>query len=424
VRILYHHRTASRDGQAVHIEEMIGGLRALGHQVRVVAPSAGKQAGMGASIGWVHRLKDTIPRALYELMELGYSALAYRRLARAMREFQPDVIYERYNLFQMAGLMAKRRFGVPLILEVNSPLVHERSRFDGLALQRLARWSEGTLWRGADRVLPVTQVLAAYVTAYGVPEERVTVIPNGVNAAQFAGAGSPAEAQAALGLSGRLVLGFTGFLRDWHGVDGVIRWMGEPSVSDVVHLLVVGDGPARRDLERLAHAHNLAHRVTFTGVVARERIPAYVAAFDVALQPAVVPYASPLKLFEYLAAGKAVVAPRQANLEEILVDRRNVLFFDPSDPDGLSSALNRIANDRELREALAVGAAATIQAQGLTWVAIAKRVSALCASLAHNQGAARALAKDAAPGDAGTVVMRVAQRDASHSGEVNRGQAQ
>jgi len=382
LKILYHHRTASRDGQAVHIEELIAGLRALGHEVRVVAPVNRNETAMGADVGWVHWLKKTAPRAMYELLELAYSLVAYRALARAVREFAPDVIYERYNLFLLSGLMIKRRFGLPLLLEVNAPLVHERSRFGGLSLVHLARWSEGRVWRGADHVLPVTRVLAGYVSSYGVPDERVTVISNGVNLAHFEAALSTEAAKESLGLSHRLVLGVTGFVRDWHGIDRVIHWMAEPGVPPEVHLLVVGDGPARADLERLAAKCHIAHRVTFTGVVSREKMPSYVAAFDVALQPAVVAYASPLKLFEYLALGKAIIAPRQANLEEVLVDGGNALLFDPEEPNGLGAALGRLVANRDLRDALGAGARRSIHEQALTWLDNAKRVSSLCQHLA------------------------------------------
>ncbi|HWU83828.1 MAG TPA: glycosyltransferase family 4 protein, partial [Rhodocyclaceae bacterium] len=138
MKILYHHRTASKDGQAVHIEEMIAALRRLGHEVRVVAPDmgadsdsdAGKSANtaagagrMGGGVDWVQRLRSVLPRAVYELMEFGYTWIAYRRLRAVAAEFRPDVIYERYNLFLLAGLMLKRKLRIPLLLEVNSPLV-------------------------------------------------------------------------------------------------------------------------------------------------------------------------------------------------------------------------------------------------------------------------------------------------------------
>ena len=130
MKILYHHRTASKDGQAVHIEEMIDAMRTLGHDVRVVAPTLGapaaQQGAMGAEVGWVHRLKAALPKAVYELLELTYSLVAYRQLDKVAQEFKPDFIYERYNLFLLSGSMLKAKLGIPLLLEVNAPLVEER----------------------------------------------------------------------------------------------------------------------------------------------------------------------------------------------------------------------------------------------------------------------------------------------------------
>jgi glycosyltransferase involved in cell wall biosynthesis len=391
MRILYHHRTASKDGQAVHIEEMITSLRSLGHEVRVVAPQAAAEEGMGAEVGWVQRLRAALPKAVYELLELAYSLVAYTRLARAAREFRPDFIYERYNLFLLAGLVLKRRIGVPLLLEVNAPLAQERGRFGGLGLPWLARWAEGVVWRGADFVLPVTKVLGEQVAARGVPAERIVVIPNGINEAHFAAAPQPAEARRKLGWPDALVLGFTGFVRDWHGVDRVVRWMATPAAPANARLLIVGDGPARPDLEALAQQLNLGERVRFTGVIERERVPEHVAAFDIALQPAVVAYASPLKLFEYLALAKAIVAPRQPNIEEVLTDGDNALLFDAAAPQAMEDSLSRLCADPALRERIAAGAGATIAKLGLTWNGNARRVG----ELAQRAGSAGMVTKTA-----------------------------
>jgi glycosyltransferase involved in cell wall biosynthesis len=382
MKILYHHRTASKDGQAVHIEEMIAALRALGHEVRVVAPGSAETSGgegqMGGGVGWVQRIRNALPNALYELLELAYSWVAYRRLSAAAHDFKPDLIYERYNLFLLSGLMLKQRLGIPLLLEVNAPLVHERSQHSGgLALKRLGRWAEGKAWRGADYVLPVTHVLGEHVRAYGVPAERIVVIPNGINEAHFAAAPTPEQAKAERGLAGKLVLGFTGFVREWHGMDRVIRWMAGPAAPTHAHLLVVGDGPVRETLETLAHELGIAERVTFTGVIHRDQVPAWVASFDIALQPAVVAYASPLKLMEYLALAKAVVAPRTPNLCEVLTDGENALLFNEDEADALELALARLCADAALRDRLAEGARNSIVRLGLTWEGNARRVAAL-----------------------------------------------
>lgn len=382
MRILYHHRTASKDGQAVHIEEMIEALHSEGHEVLVIAPEIGDAGKMGAEVGWVHRLKAVLPKAVYELLELAYSLFAYRKLKSAADKFRPDVIYERYNLYLLAGAMLKKRLGIPLLLEVNSPLVFERSRHSGgLALPWLAKWAEGKAWRTADCVLPVTRVLAGYVQEYGVPEEHIAVVPNGINKAHFESAPEPDAAKASLGLQGKLVLGFTGFVRDWHGVDHVIDWMATPDAPDNIHLLIVGDGPARESLENQAMALGLADAVTFTGVVHRDAVPDHVAAFDVALQPAVTAYASPLKMMEYLMLGKAIVAPRTPNILEILTDGGNAALFDENVPGSLENTLTALCRNSDLRSRLSVNARETIDRLQLTWIGNARRVTGLAAEL-------------------------------------------
>ena len=377
MRILYHHRTRSKDGQYVHIEEMIGALRAQGHEVIIVAPPSAETESFGSDAGAVALLKRWLPKWFYELMELSYSLVAYRRLARAVRQHHPDCIYERYNLFLPAGIWLARKYKLPLLLEINAPILEERSRYDGLSLTRLARWSQSYAWRNADVALPVTRVLGDIVASYGVPEERIVVIPNGINGERFGGIPDVAAAKLALGLEGNLVLGFTGFVRDWHGLDKVIDLIANDPPEARRHLLVVGDGPARAALEQQADKLGIANRVTFTGIVARDDVARYVAAFDIALQPAVVAYASPLKLFEYLALGKAIVGPAQPNIEEILAQDHNAVLFDPGSTASLAAAVDRLCTDRVLREKVAANARATIVEQKLTWHENALRVVGL-----------------------------------------------
>jgi glycosyltransferase involved in cell wall biosynthesis len=384
MKILFHHRIASLDGQSVHMEELIGALRTQGHEIVLVGPDRVAEEHYDTSL--VARLKRALPAPVYEILELGYNAVAYRRLRRAYLTHRPDVVYERYNLYTLAGVWLRRAYGVPLLSEVNAPLVEERARHDGLALRRLAAWTERTVWRGADYVLPVTKVLADHVRWAGVPDDRIMVIPNGIDPLRFAAAPERDEAKRRLGLDGRTVLGFTGFLKNWHQLDRVIDLLAVETGSQCSHLLVVGDGPNRATLESYARDRGVADRVTVTGVVGRDAIPAHVAAFDVALQPGVTAYASPLKLFEYMALGCAIVAPDTPNIREILTDETDALLFHPDDPAGFAVAVDRLTRDPALRDRLGTGARATIAAKRLTWPHNAERVVALCRSLPAAHG--------------------------------------
>lgn len=372
MRILYSHRIQSRDGQSVHVEELIAAFRALGHEVMVIGPGFYEKAKFGGESGLVSAIRSRLPRWFGELAELAYNVPAWWRLRRAHRRFRPDLIYERYNLYFLAGTLVSRRKGTPLFLEVNAPLADERSRHGGLGLLWLAYRLERFVWRAADRVLTVTGVLKSMIAANGIPPARIEVIPNGIDPTRFASlAPRPAAPDP-------VVLGFVGFVRDWHGLDTVIAGMAADPAARL-QLVIVGDGPAVPALRAQAATLGIADRVRFAGLVAHDAIPAAVAGFDIALQPRVVAYASPLKLFEYMAAGKPIIAPDQPNIREVLVDGETALLFDVGDPATMWLAIRRLLEDRDLRTRLGTAAREEIARRDYTWRGNALR------TLAHAQ---------------------------------------
>jgi glycosyltransferase involved in cell wall biosynthesis len=358
MRILYSHRIQSRDGQSVHVEELIRAFRAAGHEVMVVGPGVYQQAEFGGESRLVMAIRRLLPGVLQEVAELVYNVMAYRRLCQAWGRFKPDLVYERYNLFFLAGAILVRRHDTLLYLEVNSPLAEERERHGGLRLVRLAYALERWTWRGATRVLPVTGVLGRMIEQAGVPADRIRVVPNGIVLDRF-------DALPPRASGPGVVLGFVGFMRAWHGLDQIIAWLATQPPD--VTLLVVGDGPVLADLRAQAAALGIAERVQFPGVVPHEDVPSWVGRFDIALQPRVNDYASPLKIFDYMAAGCAIVAPDQTNIREILVHEETALLFAPDDPGSLLAALGRLSADAALRARLGTAARAALEAQDYTW---------------------------------------------------------
>eukprot|EP01037_Dinobryon_pediforme_P012380 gene12380-12467_t len=373
VKILFHHRVASRDGQSVHIEELTAALADQGHEIVFVGPEGWSRTGFGGSNPTVDRIKAAIPAAMFEMLELAYNARAFLRLWLAVRRHRPDVIYERFSLFLFAGVWVKALTGLPLLLEVNSPLFEERARNDGLKLHAVGRWAQGMLWRRASHVLPVTGVLARTVAEYGVPEQRITVIPNGINPARF---NEVAEVP-----HHGVTLGFTGFIRGWNALERIVDVVAEHGRRLDLRLLVVGDGPARDDV--LAHAAScgVADRVEITGVVERDHVAAQVARFDIAVIPGLTPYSSPLKLFEYMALGRAIVAPATDNIREILTDGEDALLFDPRTDRAMEAAILRLSEDAALRQRLGDAARLRIDTAGLTWARNAERVAEIAERL-------------------------------------------
>jgi glycosyltransferase involved in cell wall biosynthesis len=365
LRILYSHRIQSRDGQSVHVEELVAAFRALGHEVVVVGPGFYDDSGFGGESRLVSVLRRLLPGALGELSEIAYNILAYRRLSRACRALRPDLIYERYNLYYLAGAWLAKRTKIPFFVEVNSPLAEERDKHGGLKLRAVARACERFVWRAGKNVLAVTEVLRGHVLAAGVDPARARVVPNGVVLERFSQAPGTANEIP--------VLGFVGFVRDWHGLDEAIRAMADnPAIPAA--FTIAGDGPALPGLRALAASLGVADRVTFAGLVPHEDVPATVAGFDIALQPRVVEYASPLKNFDYMAAGRAIVAPDQPNIREILAHERTALLFDPARPGAMWDAVARLLADPALRARLGAAARAELEARDFTWRGNAGRI--------------------------------------------------
>jgi len=389
VRILYHHRTQADDGQAVHVQALIEAFGEEGHDVLEVGLVRHTAASGGAAPaaagrrrwGWVTRM----PRFARELAEYAYSGPGRRRIVGAAARFGPDFIYERYAFGNAAGAMAAARLRVPFVLEVNAPMVDELLRTRGLSFPGLARKLEARVFRAADRVCVVTGVLGDMLVDQGVERERLLVTPNGVHLERYEYADRRAVRAAArrdLGLApametaeDELVLGFVGYYRDWHRLDLAIDALAAPELRRA-RLVLVGDGPVRGELERRAADRGVAGRVHFAGRRPHDAIPHLLPAFDVALVPAINPYASPLKLHEYMAAGLASIAPDQMNLREVLTDGADALLVPPGDGDALRAALARLAGDPALRERLGARARATVRERDLTWRGNARRVVA------------------------------------------------
>ena len=359
---------------------MIEAFVAEGHEVheealvRRTGPTVKPTSDSGGSGTW--SALDHLPRFARELAEYGYSVPARRRLIRAGGEFKAQLLYERYAFGNTAGVSASRRLGVPMVLEVNSPMVLELSKTRGLSFPRLADKSERWTFKEADRVCVVTHVLAEMLKEMGVAEERLFVTPNGVHPDAYINP-DPVGARKALGLESvkGAVLGFVGFYRPWHRLDLVVDGLAARELREA-HLVLIGEGPAEEELRLQAKKRGVAERVHFVGPRAHSEIPGLLPAFDIGLVPAINPYASPLKLHEYMAAGLPSVAPDQPNLREVLTSGEQALLFKPGDGDGLCAALATLVADADLRSRMGERARETLVERDLTWRGNARRVLA------------------------------------------------
>ena len=376
MRILYHHRTLGDGAEGVHIREMIDAWERLGHTVCVNALVGAQPSASEGRVRLLTKLRQYLPDLAYEPMQAAHSLASAARFSQLLDSFAPDFVYKRHARYDFGPVLACRRAGIPLVLEVNSVYSSMNlRRFEEVAfpqwLGRVERW----IFHNVTKAIAVSRPLAAEVRAVA-PSADVVVMPNGVNPRRFQPSDGADDMRRTLHLNGSVVIGFVGTLWKWHGLDVLLHALRDLNRRNV-HLLVVGDGQTRVDMERLAEQLGIRAQVTFTGQVPHDAVPRYVAAMDVTVLPAEHrAHASPMKIVEYMAMAKPVVAPRLPNIEDILTDGQEGLLFAPNDPAALRDALQRLILDPELRRTLGHRGRAKVDAE-LNWDNNASKVVAL-----------------------------------------------
>lgn len=375
MKILYHHRTLGDGAEGIHVAEMVRAFRALGHEVRLLS-LIGETTNVATpkQQRWA-RVRRMLPGAAYELAEIGYNVPGYLALSKAIAEFEPDLVYDRYVNYNYSAVAAARRAGLPVFVEVNSPYSYQKQTFDErLYLARVSRAFERTICSRASRVIVVSTPLKKFLVSIGVPAERIVVMPNGADPDAFTADFDASAVRQRLGVADRIVIGFSGILRPWHGLDLLVEAFARLAAGNPrLHLLIVGDGPIRGELEQQVAARRLADRVTITGRLPHAEVREYVGAMDVAVSPRATFYASPMKVLEYMAMGKAIVAPDMDNLRDILTDSVDGVLFTAEDVDALTVAIGRLIGDAELRRGLGAAARRKIE-QERTWLHNARDV--------------------------------------------------
>jgi glycosyltransferase involved in cell wall biosynthesis len=379
MKIIYHHRTRSTDAQRIHIQEMIRAFEKLGHEVVTVSlvPTDAGQDDARRDAGdavWKKPVRR-IPFA-YEIVQLGYNLVGIPMLLRKIFHGNVDFIYERYSLFNFAGAVVARLCGKPLILEVNSPLALEQSRDEDIRLVRLAAWSERLICNAATRVIVVSTPLRRIMINAGVSASRLAVMSNGVARDRFRPQVVSPELRDSLGLDGAVVIGFIGWFRKWHGLELLLEAFHRSGLAARnAKVLLIGDGQAMRDLQEYVATHGLRGSVIFTGPLPHAKVPPYLDLIDIAVQPAANEYCCPMKILEYMALGKPIVAPRQENIQDLLREGEEALFFTPGDAASLADALTTLVNNREEAARMGRKGRDAIHGRGYLWTENARKVA-------------------------------------------------
>jgi glycosyltransferase involved in cell wall biosynthesis len=342
MKIAFVYRTRASGVEAVHIRGIADALVRIGHEVSYFGPvmspeqtasTAGRQTRLASCL---QGLAAAMPEIVFELLELLYALPAVSALVKRRHSFRYNLIYERYAIFGFAGTLAARIFRVPVILEINytslSPLVRKRSSL----LRPLARAIDRWTFRRATALIAVSSWLRdELIREFDISTDRIVVLPNAADPDLF-------RVQPKTGRSMRFTVGFVGAFFPWHGVDLLVRAVASLKARGLdVEVHLIGDGPEKANIARLVAELGLNDAFVFFGRVRHNDLPEYIREFDVGVMPDSNVYGSPMKIFEYLALGRPVIAPDYSPILDAYEDGKQGYIFRRHDHLALAECIAR-----------------------------------------------------------------------------------
>lgn len=346
-------------GPGTHMREVIGGFRDAGHQVETLIMGGEEElqteSASSAKKGLKEKVKPFIPAYLWQSMKdsrlIKFDGHVKAMLLKKVVEFQPDLIYERGYYMMTSGVQVAQATKTEHFLEMNAPYPEEKidmegkSVFDITAIEREKYQVDST-----DHLVVVSSALKEYyINKCGIPEEKVLVTPNAINTSIIPEE-NPSLKQELFGNTETLIVGFVGSIFPYHGVDLLIKAFAKWNYSNS-KLLVVGDGATLEDLKNLTVELGIDNRVVFTGSLPHSQAIDHIQAMDITVMAKSNWYGSPVKIFEYGALGKVVIAPNNVPVRDVMDNGVHGLLIEGEDE--LLDAFNKLGTNQKLRSRLA-----------------------------------------------------------------------
>jgi len=278
---------------------------------------------------------------------------------KLLRNEHPDVICQRNTGLDMCGCLVAQAYGVPFVLEYNSSTFWHTRRGRRVKFSGLLRLVEAVNLRSADRIAVVSRVGKEYLMQRGIPASKIFINPNGADIRLFSPEVAPGAIRRERGFGNAVIAGFSGVYGPWHGIESLCAAI--PLVARVnpeIIFLFIGDRELEKRVKDALNGATQLPRMEFIQDLPHQDVPRYLADCDILVSPHVnMPdgspfFGSPVKLFEYMAMGKSIVASSVGQIGEILMPEVDALLVKPNHPEEIAAAILRLAADHGLREKL------------------------------------------------------------------------
>jgi len=360
MRIIYysphpHLNLQSPSGYGVHMREMIAAFEFQGIKVLpMILGGTDKSRDLHSHTptGDIKKflkkgVSKKIWRTLRDIDLIYFDRKASQKLNEVVQEIKPDFIYERANYIQLSGVHVAKNRSVPHILEVNGPYIEESEFLSGtksLIRKTIISRDRSQLLQ-TDLVVTVSETLKKYfVDIYDIPESKFLVLPNAFNKRMIrTDPRNQKKIREKFNLGGKTIIGFIGSIFKWHNLDNLIHSFSEFKDNDI-KLLIVGFGEYVKELKKLAAKCSRSKDIIFTGKVSNSEVFDFIQIMDICTAPGAAWYQSPIKIFEYGAMGKPILAPDTEPVREVMEHGIDGYIVRP-DTENIYNALEEMLGD-------------------------------------------------------------------------------
>ena len=343
-------------------------------------------AGSGMTQPKISGIKPLLRRLLYTPREVLRNLVELFKEYRFLRQDWPDLVIVRIDAYRYSAALLCWVLRIPLVLEADGANSYEWLTFnnkDGNIWKSWLLCMEHFCFRVADGVFVQSNVSRDYYSElYPRQAEKIIVITNGADIRPDVDTSARQELDIP---ADAVICGFVGSMHYWHNTGLLIDMLREvmPMLPDFYMVLVGSGGPMADSLREQCNSQDWKDRVRFTGYVPHDQTHRYMNIMDITLAPygkSTLFYYSPVKIFEYMAQGRAVISTRVGQIAELITDHENGIFFDPDKPGDLTNKVIELAKDKELRTRLGAQARDSIAGEH-TWAHKARQLEALCRSI-------------------------------------------
>lgn len=369
MKVLFTYSVVGQGGDAVQTLAIVQALRNLGHEVHMIGPHLIRPYDFVNPLfdlpKWIY---TKAPRWFRELViDLGLGFITLWKARRWLKLHKADMIFHRAHIYDIVGSGLAKAAGCPIVALLDAPYAEEWSMVGKKYSKRLHDFTLRRLAKNVALCVTISQFAQHYFLEFGIPSEKIVVQPNGISEKELQEGMLAIREYPPLKRHDQVIIGYIGSLTPWHRVDLLLEALQRLLArgQSCYRLVIIGKGWKFDECQKLCSSLELQEYVQWVGPLPHEEAYKRIKEFDIAVLPHTLHTGTPIKLLEYAAMGRPIIAPDLPNIRDVFEHNKNIFLFEPGNPTALADAIEILHRNPDYARKL--GQAAQDMVKNHTW---------------------------------------------------------